>query len=51
MTEINVALGEDDFKHNVDKGDQWKPEYDYMLFKKAVPVNYSAERTDGNAAS
>lgn len=51
VTEINVALGEDDFKHNVDKGDQWRPEYDFMLFKKKVPVNYAAERTDGNAAS
>ena len=25
-------------------GDQWKPQYDYMLFKKSVNVNYGFER-------
>lgn len=48
---INTALTEEQFKSQVETGDQWKPEYDFMLFKKAVPINYSAERTDANAAS
>lgn len=41
---IHAALDEETFKKQVHTGDQWKPEYDYMLFKKAVDVQYAAER-------
>lgn len=41
---INVALNEDEFKNKVDDGDNWRPQYDYLLFKKSIDVNYSAER-------
>ncbi len=51
VTEICVALSEDDFKHAVQTGDQWKPKYDYMLFKKNVDVRYGAERMDADAAA
>lgn len=44
VAEINVAADEDGFKKNVDSGDDWRPQYDYLLFKKSVDVNYSAER-------
>ena len=41
---INVARSEDDFKTAVDTGDSWRPQYDYMLFKKSIDVAYGAER-------
>ena len=41
---INVAKSEDAFKNDVDDGDNWRPQYDYMLFKKSVDISYSAER-------
>ena len=41
---IYAALDEETFKKQVHTGDQWRPEYDYMLFKKAVDVQYGAER-------
>lgn len=41
---INVALNEDEFKDKCNTRDQWRPEYDFMLFRKKVDVNYSAER-------
>ena len=41
---VNVARDEKDFKKNVDKGDQWRPKYDFLLFKKSVEINYGAER-------
>ena len=44
LTEINVAADEDSFNANVKTGDSWRPQYDYMLFKKNVDVNYAAER-------
>ncbi len=44
VSAIHTALDEDAFKKQVHTGDQWKPEYDYMLFKKAVDVQYGAER-------
>lgn len=46
ITEINVASDEDSFKSNCKLGDDWKPKYDYKLFKKAVDVNFSATRED-----
>lgn len=45
ITEFNTAFkDEDTFKSNVETGDQWRPQYDYMAFKKSIPVNYGAER-------
>ena len=43
VTEMNVAADEDAFK-DVKCGDSWRPQYDYMLFKKSIDINYSAER-------
>ncbi len=43
VAEINVAVSEDEFE-NIETGDQWRPQYDYLLFKKSIDVNYSAER-------
>lgn len=40
---INVAATEEEFK-SVETGDGWRPQYDYLLFKKSVDVNYSATR-------
>ncbi len=44
VTEINVAADKDTFSKSVTQGDQWRPQYDYMLFKKSVGIVYSAER-------
>ena len=44
ITEINVETDEQTFKQDVHTGDQWRPEYDYMLFKKAVDMHYEAQR-------
>ena len=44
VTEINVALSEEEFEEKVEQGDQWKPQYDYLLFKKSIDTVYSAER-------
>ena len=43
VTEINVAVNEETFE-NIEKGDDWKPKYDYLLFKKSIDVKYEAER-------
>lgn len=43
ITAINTPLSEEEFKA-VETGDQWRPQYDYMLFKKSVDINYSTER-------
>lgn len=40
---MNVAQSEEDFSKNT-VGDDWLPEYDYLLFKKPIEVNYSADR-------
>lgn len=41
---INMGASKEDFKANCEAGNQWKPQYDYMLFKKSVDLNFSAER-------
>lgn len=46
ITEIFAALDEESFSKNVETGDQWRPQYDYLLFGKSVTVNYSAERAE-----
>ncbi len=43
VTQINVAADEAAFS-DVKCGDAWRPQYDYMLFKKSVDVIYSAQR-------
>ena len=43
VTVANVAVAEDDFT-SLEIGDDWIPKYDYLLFKKAIDVNYSAQR-------
>ena len=41
---INVAHSKEEFKESVETGDSWRPQYDYLLFKKSIEINYSAER-------
>lgn len=41
---INVALSEEEFKSKVETGNSWRPQYDFMLFKKSIDVAYSSER-------
>lgn len=45
VTKIEVAHTEEEFQ-KVETGDQWKPQYDYLLFKKSVDVVYGAERVE-----
>ena len=40
---MNVAQSEEEFA-TLTVGDDWLPEYDYLLFKKPIDVNYSAQR-------
>lgn len=44
VTAINTGHSEQSFKSGVTTGDQWRPQYDYKLFKKSVDINYSAQR-------
>lgn len=44
IVSIDAGADENTFENNCETGDQWRPQYDYMLFKKSVDVNYSAER-------
>lgn len=43
VSEMYVAVSEEEFE-NIEVGDDWKPKYDYLLFKKAVETVYNAER-------
>ncbi|MGN1328525.1 MAG: leucine-rich repeat protein [Eubacterium sp.] len=43
ITQINTGATEEEFS-SIKTGDQWRPQYDYRLFKKSVDVNYGAER-------
>ena len=43
VTVINVAASEEAFDE-VKVGDSWRPQYDYMLFKKSIDIAYGAER-------
>jgi len=43
VNRIYVAATEDAFK-DVEKGDSWRPQFDFMLFKKSVDIVYGAER-------
>lgn len=44
VTEINVAVSEEAFESSVKTGDNWRPQYDYLLFKKSIDVVYGSER-------
>lgn len=44
VTQINTALSEEEFKSQVDTGNSWRPQYDFMLFKKSIDVIYGSER-------
>lgn len=44
IVSIDAGADENTFENNCETGDQWRPQYDYMLFKKSVDVNYSADR-------
>lgn len=41
---INMGSTEEDFNQKCETGNQWRPQYDYMLFKKSVDLNFGAER-------
>ena len=43
---MNVEAEKDAFKESTVVGDQWRPEYDHNLFRKAVDVNYGAKRAE-----
>lgn len=43
ITAIDVGADEKTFE-KCETGEQWRPQYDYMLFKKSVDLNYSAQR-------
>lgn len=50
VTLINMgAPDEDTFKDKCETGDQWRPQYDYMAFKKSVDLNFGAERESRTA--
>lgn len=41
---INTPVAsKEEFKANVKTGDQWRPQYDYMAFKKSIDVNYGVK--------
>lgn len=43
ITAIDVGADEKTFE-KCETGEQWRPQYDHMLFKKSVDLNYSAQR-------
>lgn len=45
ISQMNVACDKEAFESG-EIGSSWLPKYDYMLFKKNIDVNYSAERTE-----
>ncbi len=45
VSAINVAADEDALKA-VEQGDQWRPQYDHVLFKKSVDINFGAQRAE-----
>ncbi|MBO5896352.1 MAG: leucine-rich repeat protein [Clostridia bacterium] len=40
---MNVAVSEENFG-KLEVGDNWIPQYDYMLFKKNIDISYNCER-------
>lgn len=45
IVQINVGLSEEEFKSVVDTGNSWRPQYDFLLFKKSIDVVYNSDRT------
>lgn len=45
ISQMNVACDKEAFESG-EIGSSWLPKYDYMLFKKNIDVNYSAERAE-----
>ena len=43
---MNVAKAEEAFTSETEIGDNWVPQYDYLLFKKDIDVNYDVNRTN-----
>lgn len=43
ITEMNVCVPQEDFATKT-IGSEWLPKYDYLLFHKAINVNYGVER-------
>lgn len=41
---INISMTEEEFKNNVDAGDQWLPQYDNGLFDKKVELIFEAKQ-------
>ena len=44
VTSIDMGIDEKGFKDSVEAGQQWRPQYDYKLFKKSVDLKFSAQR-------
>ena len=44
IVKMNVAVSEEEFESSVEAGNDWCPKYDYLLFKKSIDIEYSAER-------
>lgn len=44
VAKIEVALSEEDFKSKVETGDSWRPQYDFLLFKKSIDIAYNSTR-------
>lgn len=48
---INTPLAsKDEFNSKVETGDQWRPQYDYMAFKKSIDVNYGVKERQSQFA-
>ncbi len=45
ISEMNIAVDEETFS-DLEIGSSYLPKYDYMLFKKNINVNYSAQRIE-----
>lgn len=46
VTQINVAVSEEKFKSDVETGNSWRPQYDFLLFKKSIDIVYDATRKE-----
>ena len=44
LTVINVARSEEELEASVEIGTNWRPQYDFLLFKKSIDVAYSQTR-------
>lgn len=44
LTVINVARSEEELEASVEIGTNWRPQYDFLLFKKSIDVAYSQKR-------